>query len=115
MILIALIGFAAALIALGAYLLRHEGAYVLVTVNGEVYGKYALDTDMQLRVGNDGAYNLLVIESGSAYIREASCRNQLCVHQGRISHEGRSLVCLPNRVVVEIVGGERQEVDAVAG
>lgn len=48
--------------------------------------------------------NHLVIENGEAWISEANCPNQDCVHQGKISHNGEMLVCLPHRVTVSIIG-----------
>ncbi|MBR4953028.1 MAG: NusG domain II-containing protein, partial [Oscillospiraceae bacterium] len=32
-----------------------------------------------------------------------------------IEYEGEMIVCLPNKVVVTIIGGEKSEVDAVTG
>jgi hypothetical protein len=44
----------------------------------------------------------------------ASCKNQVCVDHGAISLKGDSIVCLPNRVVVEIKG-EGGEADVISG
>lgn len=104
----------AALIWLLTYLSRSEGASVLVTVDGEVFGEYPLATDTEIRIGDAENYNILVIENGTAHISEASCPDKLCVHQGKISYEGQSLICLPNKVIVEVVGGEKSGYDAVA-
>lgn len=43
----------------------------------------------------------------------SDCKNQICVEDGKISRTNQSIVCLPNKVVVEITGGE-EEFDAVA-
>ena len=37
---------------------------------------------------------------------EANCGDHTCVRMGRISRAGEAIVCLPHRLVVEIVGGE---------
>ena len=44
---------------------------------------------------------------------EADCPDQLCVHQKKISMNHESIICLPNRVVVEIESSENSEYDAV--
>ena len=45
---------------------------------------------------------VLVIEDGKAYMEEADCPNQICVHHSAISHKGETIVCLPNRIVIEV-------------
>lgn len=112
-ILVAVIVLAAALLWLGTYLTRSEGAYVRVSVDGELFGEYPLDTDTVIRIGNETSYNLLVIEEGEASVTEASCPDKLCVHQGKIHYNGQSIVCLPNKVVIEVVGGEESGYDVV--
>jgi len=112
-LLIAVIVLAAAGLWLGLRLAQNGGAYVYVTIDGSEYGKYPLDTDAEVRIGSGGKYNLLIIKDGCAQITEASCPNKLCIKQGKIKYEGQSIVCLPNKVVVEIVGGEKSQFDAV--
>lgn len=45
---------------------------------------------------------ILVIKDGKAYMLEADCPNQICVHHSAISHKGETIVCLPNRIIIEI-------------
>ena len=92
---------------------RSEGVYALVTVNGEEYGRYALDKDTQQSIISGEHSNLLAISEGGARISEADCPDKLCVNQGEIRYSGQSIICLPHKVVVEIVGGERSNIDAV--
>ena len=113
-ILAAVLVVIAALIWLFIYMARSEGAYVLVTVDGEVFGEYPLDTDAEICIGDDESYNILVIKDGSAAITKASCPDKLCVNQGKINYDGQSIICLPNKVVVEVQGGEMSDYDAVA-
>ena len=46
---------------------------------------------------------VMVIDGTKVYMESADCPNQICVHHGAISHTGETIVCLPNRVVIEIV------------
>ena len=112
-ILVAVIGLLAILLWLGIYFTQNEGAYAYVTVKNVEYGKYPLDTDTEIRIGDGSTYNILVIKDGKAEVTEASCPDKLCVHQGKVHYDGQSIICLPNKVVVEIVGGEQSKVDAV--
>jgi len=45
---------------------------------------------------------ILVIKDGKADMISAECPDHICVHHAPISHKGETIVCLPNRVVVEI-------------
>lgn len=46
------------------------------------------------------------VEPGRIRIVSATCPDQVCVRQGWISDSTVPVVCLPNQVIVEIVGGE---------
>ena len=46
---------------------------------------------------------ILIICDGKADMESADCPNQICVHHSSISHKGETIICLPNRVVIEIV------------
>lgn len=85
------------------YLSGTDGSTALVTIDGKRVGEYSLAIDGVYYI-NDGT-NVLVIEDGKAYMREANCPGyQDCVETGKISRVGETIVCLPNKVVVEIVG-----------
>lgn len=64
--------------------------------------------------GEDGALNTVLVEPGRICISEASCPDQVCVHQGWISDGSEPIVCLPNQIIIQITGGGNQ-VDAAAG
>ena len=84
-------------------LTAETGDMAVVSVKGKVVAEYSLSVDGVYYL--NGGTNILVIENGSAYIREANCPGyQDCVEQGKISMVGETIVCLPNEVVVEITG-----------
>ena len=86
---------------------------VVIHVEGKLYGTYPLSKDQTITIEEYGHYNQVVIEDGKVHMHEANCHNQLCVRQGVISSSNIPIVCLPNRVVVEIVDGE-EEVDVLS-
>lgn len=98
--------------ALYLRLFSAEGAYAVVYVNGEETGRYSLSEDTRVLVGDpEGTYNLLVIRDGHAYMEAASCPDQICVRHNAVSYSGETIVCLPGRFIVEIIGGEDGKVD----
>ena len=56
-------------------------------------------------------YNLVSITDGVVVMEAADCRDQICVQHKPISSKGESIICLPHRLVVEIVGGENEAAD----
>ena len=82
---------------------------VVIYVDGTIYGTYRMDRTQTLRVESAFGYNLIEITPEGARVTESSCENKLEIKEGRISHTGQSLVCLPNHLVVAIEG--RQDLD----
>jgi hypothetical protein len=64
----------------------------------------------------DSAYPLIIaVEPGRICVLESDCPGKDCVRVGWISQPGRSIVCLPNRLVVTLVSDEEISFDAVTG
>lgn len=116
---IVFLGMLAVVLCLGCtvFYLRgpKPGGMAEVTVNGALYGTYPLDQDQAVEVVVGGIVtNVLVIQNKTADITEANCPDKLCVHQKAISCTNETIVCLPNRVVVEIKGGRQRKLDGTA-
>ena len=80
--------------------MRETGSTVTVSVNGEKIAEYPLSENGEYII--NGGTNLLVIENGKAYMKHASCPDKLCINQGKISLTGERIVCLPNKVMIEV-------------
>ena len=87
-------------------LLKKDGAYCIVTVNGKEIGRFSLTEYREEIIETENGTNILIINEGFADITEATCPDGLCVRQRRTSRTGESLVCLPNKVTVTVVGAE---------
>lgn len=98
------------------FFFRHTGAVVKVRVDGSVVSTFDLSQDQVYEItGADGGHNTLIIKDGQAWIEDADCPDALCVHMGKISYVGQSIVCLPHKVVVLIEDAAASDsLDAVA-
>ncbi|EFE14662.1 hypothetical protein CLOM621_05493 [Clostridium sp. M62/1] len=106
LLLLAVLLAAAALLFAGReFFAGRPAVMVSVSVDGTEIMTLDLNRndDIVIESGN-GQTNHLIIEDGKAFLTEASCPDKLCVRQGAISETGQSIVCLPNRVIVTIVG-----------
>ena len=115
-ILMAVILAAALLAALGIRFLQKSNtdgeALAVVYIDGDRYGAYALSEDRIERIDlGNGSYNVLTISGGYAMVSEASCPDQICVHHNHIRYSGETIVCLPNKLVVEVEGGQNNGID----
>ena len=90
---------------------KQTAGIVKVSVDGELFGTYSLEKEQKIQINDT---NHLVIKDGQADMIEADCPDQICVDHKTISKNKETIVCLPNKVIVEIVGGEDVEMDAVA-
>ena len=105
------------------------GDTVAIESGGELYATYPLSEDRtiivpspeenvsSMQVPDDSRpaseqfthYNVVTISGGKVSVTEASCKNQVCVKHSEISLSGESIVCLPNRLIVRIEGGNDEE------
>ena len=102
-----------ALVGAAALLLARDGDMVVVTVDGKPYGEYSLNENREVEIVNGEGYNLLIIEDGKAFVKSASCPDGICSSHRPISKDGASLICLPNKVVVEIHAAGQEQPDIV--
>ncbi|MBQ9132049.1 MAG: NusG domain II-containing protein [Clostridia bacterium] len=112
-----LIGGLLLVIALGAmilFLLRTPGDTVVVTVDGRAFGEYPLSRDREVELHSENGYNLLIIREGKAYVSQASCPDGICSSHRPISKSGESIICLPNKVVVEIRTQNKNQPDLIS-
>ena len=117
-LLVAALLLAAAVGALCLFLFRGAGDTVRVTVDGELYGVYALSENRteDIYTGKDtGQHNRLVIRDGKAFIETATCPDGICAAHRPIYRDGESIVCRPHGVVVTVTAAPTDDTpDAVA-
>lgn len=86
---------------------------IRITVDGEEYGTYSLSKDQVIRINDT---NVCEIKDGKVRMTEANCPDQLCIHQRAIDEGGGTIICLPNRIVIEgEKGGDVQYDDSDDG
>lgn len=90
-----------------------EGSNITITVDGKEYGTYSLLEEQTITIGEGETINIIEIKGGKAYMREASCPDQLCVDQNEISFDKESIICLPNKVVITVTSDVESDLDGV--
>ena len=80
-----------------------EGKRVTVTVGGEVYGEYSLKENREIKLRTSKGTNTLVVKDGEAFFKDSDCPDKTCQKSGKISNLGETIVCLPHKVIAEVV------------
>jgi hypothetical protein len=74
---------------------------------------YELNEDRVVEVEGPLGITKVIIEDGEVWVENSPCREKICMRMGRIKRTGDQLICIPNRVVVEIEG-DIEYIDAVS-
>jgi hypothetical protein len=75
------------------------GEFIVYLQNAE-YGRFDLSKDGVLEVNGIK----IGVASGSVRVLEINCGRRICQHSA-ISRPGQSIICVPNRLMIEIAGG----------
>ena len=87
---------------------KNKLPYVRITKDGQVLLEKdlrAFSEPVEYRIENGDDFMVILLSSEKVYVKESSCPDKICMHQGDLKVPGDGAVCLPNRVVVEIVAG----------
>lgn len=92
--------------------------YALILSDGEILDKIDLAeaTDpYEYPIEINGHTNVLLIEKGRVSMKSADCPDKLCVRQGTVSNPSTPIVCLPNKITVEVHADRSEDkVDGVS-
>ena len=109
---IVLLLIAAVAVSAAVLLLRGGSApspVARITRDGVLLEEIDLETVDQPRSftleGGSGT-NSVQVERGRIRVSEADCPDQVCVNRGWISDGTVPIICLPHKLMIEIVGGE---------
>ena len=92
-----------------------KGDWVVVTVNQTESIRLPLDQDQKTHVKGPLGLTEIEVKNGRARIIRSPCKNKVCIKSGYIRYADRLAACIPNRVVIRIVGKNHRGVDAVIG
>ncbi len=80
--------------------------------DNRLVGVYRLDRDQTVAIGDRIRPDMTIeIRNGAIRVAQSDCPKGLCKQAGWVRTPGRSIMCVPNRVLIE-VGGESRDYDA---
>ena len=101
---------AISLISLAAIkMTQKDGKEVIVTVDGKEVYKTSIKKDQIYQIPEENGTNVMQIKDGKVTMIEATCPDHYCMKQKAVDEHGGSIICLPNKVVIE---GENTAADS---
>ena len=93
---------AISLISLAAIkMTQKDGKEVIVTVDGKEVYKTSIKKDQIYQIPEKNGTNVMQIKDGKVTMIEATCPDHYCMKQKAVDEHGGSIICLPNKVVIE--------------
>ena len=80
-----------------------EDKYISVQVNGEEINP----------IRTSFGLNILEVDNDGVRVIEASCPDKLDVKFGKINKVGQAIICMPNRLVIQIKSRQNNDLDVV--
>ena len=80
---------------------QKDGKEVIVTVEGKEVYKTSIKKDQIYQIPEENGTNVMQIKDGKVTMIEATCPDHYCMKQKAVDEHGGSIICLPNKVVIE--------------
>lgn len=83
--------------------------YAVISIDGQEKKRVELTKDLDEEFTFKSSYgiNRVVIHDMKIGIVDADCKDEICINEGFIGEVGERIVCLPNRLIIEIVGEQK--------
>ncbi len=113
LLVVAAVAMAAVLLLIVSLTVRPQKAeedVVIISVDGKEYKRVPLTEPQVVTIEQaDGCVNVVEVTAQGAVMRSSTCDNQLCVGMGEVTVDNwpyranqQFIICLPNRVSVEL-------------
>lgn len=70
-----------------------------------------MSVDDEYTFQTDKGSNTVEVRNGAVSMKSADCPDKVCVRMGTKNSNGETITCLPHKLVIEVHGGQEQEVD----
>jgi len=92
---------------------NRAGSWVVIEVENKEVERLPLSQYRIVHVTGPIGETEVEIKGGKARVLKSPCNRKLCIKSGYIQYADRFAACLPNQVVVRVLGGAHRGIDAV--
>lgn len=80
-----------------------DGKIAVITIDSEVIRTINLQTQANTVFVPDKLENVIIeVDGGKIRVLSSDCTDKICMHNGFISKVGESIICMPNKLIIEI-------------
>jgi hypothetical protein len=91
---------------------RESGNHALIYEDGNQIADITLGSDQTIQVRGPLGISVIEVKNGKIRMAASPCPQQICVRMGQISKAHSSIVCVPNRIVIQIPA-DHDSLDAI--
>lgn len=87
--------------------LKHDSKIAEIYSDGRLIRRIDLSsvtTEYEFTVDYNGHSNTVAVKNGGICVKAADCPDHICVHTGEIRDGSVPIVCLPNKLIIKLVG-----------
>jgi len=113
---IVLIGILLFLFIMSFFLLQHfrqAGSLVTVSVNNQPLYSLSLSEEKDITISGPLGNTHLRISENEVWITEAPCPHKICKKMGKIGRAGEIIVCIPNKIFIQVEGNQDSSLDGI--
>lgn len=93
-------------------MISQESKTAQISVGGEVIQTVDLNKNQEFTIQGENHILLhIMVQDGKIYVQHSDCPDKICEQRGKISKTGENIVCLPARTVIEVINGEKNDLD----
>jgi hypothetical protein len=97
-----------------AQYLSRQDSYLEIAVEGQTRRVVSMDRDRDVTVeGRLGTTTIRIDERGARFI-QSPCADKKCIESKPIKDAGEIAVCIPNRVMIRVLGENRVQTDFIS-
>lgn len=95
------------------FLPKETGSSVEIYRSGKLIATYNMSDYEQYPLVKEYGSLIVKITDKSVIVLESDCPDKCCVKQGEIHYGGESIICVPQEIVIKIVGGDKSDVEVI--
>jgi hypothetical protein len=112
-ILIIIIAILALILIMELMLTKNYASVVVVRSDGNIVKTVSLNKNMVFEVKSNEGHLFVEIKNRKVRVINSTCKDKLCEKEGWIEKPGESIICLPNRISITIIGKKKDNVDTI--
>jgi len=85
-----------------------QGEYLEIYENNKILATYSLNQEITKEINGAKGKTKIIINNGKVRFSSSPCPKKYCIHQGWINKANQTIVCIPNKISISIVGAKRK-------